>query len=478
MTRAQLAGVLSYGAYLPYHRLDRVAIANALGAPAGHGTRAVASFDEDATSMAVEAGRVALAAAASGTTVGGVLFATTSPPYADKTNATAIHAALRLPSQAVAIDLVGSVRNATSALRMAAEGPGTRLVVSADVRVGRPGSVDEREGGDAAAAFLIGTAGETLADFIGVGAATVEVLERWRLPTDVTSSMWEERFGEHAYASLVTDAATDAIKQAGVAADAVDRWVVTGLHTRAVRAAAKALASFGGDVAADLTGAVGNTGAAHPGLALAAALDEAEPGHVVGLVSLADGADVLLLRVNDAITDFRGRPGRTVVQQVAAGNAALPYTTYLTWRGQLDREPPRRPDPKRPAPPPTLRNVDWKFGLVATKCTACGTTTLPAQRVCVACHAVDQMEPAPMADVAATVATYTIDRLTYSLSPPVVAAVLDFEGGGRFTCELTDVDPAEVEIGLQVEMTFRRLYTSAGVHNYFWKARPVRGAQA
>jgi hypothetical protein len=24
-----------------------------------------------------------------------------------------------------------------------------------------------------------------------------------------------------------------------------------------------------------------------------------------------------------------------------------------------------------------------------------------------------------------------------------------------------------------VEMTFRRLYTAQGVHNYFWKARPV-----
>jgi hypothetical protein len=36
----------------------------------------------------------------------------------------------------------------------------------------------------------------------------------------------------------------------------------------------------------------------------------------------------------------------------------------------------------------------------------------------------------------------------------------DFEGGGRFTCELTDVDPATVKIGDRVEMTFRRLMTA------------------
>jgi uncharacterized OB-fold protein len=84
------------------------------------------------------------------------------------------------------------------------------------------------------------------------------------------------------------------------------------------------------------------------------------------------------------------------------------------------------------------------------------------------------MTPVRMADVRATVATYTVDRLAFTLSPPVVAAVIDFDGGGRFQCELTDVDPAAVAIGDRVEMTFRRLYTQDGVHDYFWKARPIR----
>jgi uncharacterized OB-fold protein len=98
--------------------------------------------------------------------------------------------------------------------------------------------------------------------------------------------------------------------------------------------------------------------------------------------------------------------------------------------------------------------------------------------VCVKCHAIDRMTPERLADVPATIATFTVDRLAYSLSPPVVAAVIDFEGGGRFQCELTDVDPAAVKIGDRVEMTFRRLFTADGVHNYFWKARPRRAAGA
>jgi uncharacterized OB-fold protein len=81
-----------------------------------------------------------------------------------------------------------------------------------------------------------------------------------------------------------------------------------------------------------------------------------------------------------------------------------------------------------------------------------------------------------MAETAATVATYTVDRLAFSPSPPTVAAVLDFDGGGRFTCELTDVDPETVAIGLRVEPTFRKISEARGVHNYFWKARPLRAA--
>ena len=88
---------------------------------------------------------------------------------------------------------------------------------------------------------------------------------------------------------------------------------------------------------------------------------------------------------------------------------------------------------------------------------------------------IDHMEEVRMADVPGTVATFTVDRLAYSLSPPVVAAIIDFDGGGRFQCELTDVDPASVKIGDRVQMSFRRMYTQDGIHNYFWKAKPLVG---
>jgi uncharacterized OB-fold protein len=83
------------------------------------------------------------------------------------------------------------------------------------------------------------------------------------------------------------------------------------------------------------------------------------------------------------------------------------------------------------------------------------------------------MVPERMADLEGTVATWTVDHLAFSLSPPMVGAVIDFDGGGRYRGEMTDVDPGSVAVGTRVAMTFRRLYTTDGMHNYFWKARPV-----
>ena len=200
-------------------------------------------------------------------------------------------------------------------------------------------------------------------------------------------------------------------------------------------------------------------------------LDRAEPGQIIAVVQLADGCDVWLLRTTEAIAGYA--PALTVRQQLEGTRDDLTYAAYLTWRGFLRREPPRRPEPDRPAAPPSLRGTAWKYGLIGSRDEG-GFVHLPPSRVSMESGAIDQMTMVRMADVPATIATYTVDRLAYSLSPPVVAAVIDFDGGGRFQCELTDVDPTAVAIGDRVEMTFRRLYTQDGVHNYFWKARPIR----
>jgi len=115
----------------------------------------------------------------------------------------------------------------------------------------------------------------------------------------------------------------------------------------------------------------------------------------------------------------------------------------------------------------------WRYGFVGSRDRSSGAVHLPPAHVSMKGGAIDDMEPAPTADELGTISTFTIDRIAYSPSPPIVFAVVDFDGGGRLAVELTDVDIDEVRIGARVELTFRQLFTADGIHNYFWKARLV-----
>ena len=442
-------GIVDYATYLPYRRLDLADVAAVAGAGGGKGTRPVASYDEDTTTMAVAAAR-----GCDPSGVGAVWFSTTTPAYVDKTNATAIHAALRLDPSAPAFDANGSVRSAVGALRAALSTADAALVVVADMRTGLPGSTDEAGGGDGAAAFVVGD-GDVVAEVVGWGSATAEFLDRWRAPGDPASRLWEERFGEGRYVAAGRAAWDDALKSTGLAAADVARVAVVGSHSRACTQFGRTL---GTDVVVAQPAGVGFAGAAAPGLALAHLLDTTEPGETIALVVLADGADVLVLRTTEA---HRPRP-------VEHPGAPIAYGTYLRWRGLLTTEPPRRPEPARPSASAAGRNAEWKFGFVGSQGDD-GTVHLPPAPL--------DASSRPMADATGTVVTFTIDRLAYSPSPPVVFAVVDFDGGGRLPVELTDVDPADVAVGTRVEMTFRKLFTADGIHNYFWKARPIRGGR-
>lgn len=441
--------LIAYASYLPRYRLA--------GSDVGlrRGDRVVASYDENSTTMAVAAGARALQGRE---LPANLYFATSSPAYADKTNASAIHAALGLPYGAFATDLIGTGRSGIAAWRAAAATGG--LALTADVRVGRPGSADERLGGDGAAALLFGE-GPAIAEVLATTSHTAEFLDRWRSPRSVTGEQWEERFGADRYAALIRTSVDAILDESGLAE--VDHVVVAcpnSAITKRVGTLVKALKST-------RTSQAGYSGTADAGIALASALDVAEPDETILVVSAFDGCDALLLRTTDQLT--KSRQATPVGVQRAEG-IVVPHLTYLSWHGLVELEPPRRPEPDRPAAPPAARGGEWKFGFAGTRCRNCRFVHLPPVRVCRSCGTTDEMDATPVATLAATIVTHTVDHLAYSPSPPMIQAVLDVDGGGRCTIEVTDAEPERLRVGARVAFTFRRLFTSGGVHDYFWKS--------
>ncbi len=462
-----MTGIVGYHTYIPQYRLLRNEVAAALGANA-RGERSVANYDEDSTTIGVTAalpvvrGRQEHAAS--------LWFATTDPVYVDKSNASTAHAALDLRSDVPAFDLGAGLRSGAAALRAAAHDGG--LAVLADLRSGAVGSVDERAGADAAAAFLFAAPdghGDGLARMVAEASVTAEFIDRWRAPGSVVGATWEERFGELRYAELAAELAV-VLEKRGVDLASVDRFAVAGANPRAVRSVGADLArrTGGRQHGADLADLIGNAGLAHVGLVLADLLDAAGPGERLLVISLADGADAFVFDTTDALVDGRGPGLRT---QLGDG-VSVNYPQYLLWRQRIAGDRPRRPDPERPSAPFAWRNRRYKLAMAGGRCRNCGTVQFPLPAVCFRCHSVDDFDRVPVGDQRAHIVTYTVDRLAFSPSPPLVSAIVAFEHGGRLQCELTDVR-GPLAVGDQVEPTFRRGATVDGIHNYVWKARPV-----
>lgn len=454
-----MTGIEGYAVYLPSPRLDRGQVAETLGGGRGRGARPVASYDEDTTTMAVAAARRALRPTES---VESLWFASTRPAYLEKSNAATVAVAAGLPPETAAYDVGGALRGGAGAMR-AGLAAGSSLVVASDIRFGLPGSADESGGADAAAAFAIGP--DPIAELVGAASLTSEILDRWREPGEVRTRTWEDRFGVEEYVPLAQRVVDQVLEQCDLKREQLDHVVVSIPHPRALGMVRKAFDAQ--QIGAPVS--FGYAGAADLGLQLAAALDLATPGQLVLAVSVVDGADAFIFRV----TDRHASGPRSGLAEAAQGGLSVSYADFLTWRGLLPREPARRPDVRPPVPPASRRTAQWKFGFVASECSACGYRNLPPRHVCLKCSSRGPFAPISMVDVPGRVATFTDDWLSESVQLPAKVVAVDFEGGGRFEFEMTDAVGHEVAIGDEVQPTFRLASIAGnGVRNYVWKVRP------
>jgi hydroxymethylglutaryl-CoA synthase len=474
-----MAGVVSYGAYVPYHRMSRQEFQRAWGGFAMPGERAVANFDEDSITMAVEAAIDCLAGI-SPAKIDAVFLASTTLPYKEKLGAAIAAAALDLPADVRTADFAGSLRVGTTALASALDavnaGSARRvLVLVADTRMGAPAGQFEQALGDGAAALLVGNDG-VIAEVKNSHHTSDEFSGVWRADGDTFVRSWEERMVlDEGYSKVLPGAVSALMKKSGLKPGDFTRAVFDPpLDVRRHAKAAKALGFDPSQVQDPMFMTTGNTGAAMALMMLVAALEDAGAGDRLLLASYGNGVDAFVLETTDAITKLGQRRG--IRRHLESRRTVRNYETYLRWRDLLTIEPARRPE----RPPMSIaelrRERRQMLPLYGQRCTSCGTPQYEVRpgRVCVVCQAKDHFEPYRFADKKARVFTFTQDRLQMSNDPPNTAVVIDFEGGGRGMFDLTDRDPDAVEVGMPVEMTFRKLYFNRGIHNYYWKARPVR----
>lgn len=475
-------GIIGWGAYLPRGRLDRGAIAEALGwlSPGGRratgaGSRTYCEWDEDSLTLAADAARRCLLGAPS-STPDTLWLASTTLPFADRGNATLVAGVIGLADGARTMESTGSLRSGTSALRQALEGAGTALVVAADARHARPAGPQESSYGHGACALLVGDA-DVAAEFIGADSVHADFVDHYRADADGFDYAFEERWiRDEGHVRLVAPAITRLLERAGVAPSAVDHFVFP-----ATAASARALAARVGIPANAVRDALrdtcGDTGAPHAMLMAAAALEHAVPGQTVLVVGFGEGVDALLFRTTPALARLRATGG--VGDAIGAGRLDTSYVRYLASSGLLELDLGMRGErDARTSQSAYWRRHDAITSLVGGRCTACGTVQFPRTRACVApeCRRFDTQVPHRIADATGRVKSFTEDWLAFTPSPPLAYGNVELEGGGNLFVEFADVRPGELAVGAPVRLVWRLKDVDRvrGYRRYFWKAALAR----
>ncbi len=486
-----MVGITSYGAYVPLHRLSRSELYRAwsgqgmLGIEVP-GEKAVAGYDEDSITMAVEA----VLDCMTGTdpkTVDGLFFASTTHPYAEKQSAAYIAAVADTGREMRAADFSGCLRSGTIAMSSAIDaikaGSLKKVVIAAaDTRLGAPSGLMEQSTGDGSAALMLGDE-DVIASVEASYSLTDEFAGVWRAQTDTFVRTWEDRMTlDTGYSALLKEAMSELMSRCNLKpADFARAVYYSPLDVRAHNRMARELGFDPAQVQDSMFMTLGNTGTPLAMMMLVAALEEAKPGDRILFGNYGSGADAFVLQVTDAIEKARDRRG--IKRHMESKRMVNNYETYLRWRNIIPLEPAQRPELAPASLSAIRRSRKEILNLYGVKCRKCGTPQYRApasaggrtpSRICVICQAKDEFEEYKFADKRAKIFSYTHDNLATTEDPPVTNTMLDFEGGGRGMFDLTDRDPDKIEVGMEVEMTFRKLFFDRGIHNYYWKARPIR----
>jgi 3-hydroxy-3-methylglutaryl CoA synthase/uncharacterized OB-fold protein len=471
-------GITSYGAYIPRLRIDRAAIAAAhswaFPSLRGKGARALANWDEDTVTMAVEAARgVSLDG------VGSIAFASTTAPYADLQNATLVASAIGLPDDIASSDASGSLRAGTSALLDALHSnrQGNALIVASDARRARPGSAQEMAFGAGAAAITVGTK-NIIARLIGHANRTTPFVDHFRATGQPYDYFWEERWiRDEGYGKILPPAIKAALAGTNLQPADVDHFCLPATMSGVAAAVAKKAGIKPEALADDLAVNCGDTGAAHSLMMLAATLEKARPGARIMVVTFGAGCDVLLFEATDAIARYI--PSHPVSAQFARGVVEPHYTKLLSFHGELALDWGMRGEfNEKIAQTQAWRESDQLASFTAGKCPDCGAVQFPQLAKCVNCGSLAELAPVALATEGASVASFTSDWLQFTPSPPLYFGLVNFESGARVMMEFADVDPALLDVGARLRMVYRIKSIDNDRHNsrYFWKAVPMAPA--
>lgn len=343
-------GILSYGIWIPRHRIASEEIArvwgkDGKGMAAGLGvySKSVPTVDEDVVTMSVEAAEMAMSRCRlSRADVGAIYVGSESHPYAVKPTATIVGEAIGATPDMTAADYEFACKAGTAAIQtsmgLVRSGMVTAaFAIGADTSQGAPGDALEYSASAGAAAFLVASGDGVIARIDSTLSYTTDTPDFWRREGQRYPSHGGRFTGVPAYFKHVVTCGQRMMEAAGTTPEDYDHVVLHQPNGKFPLRAAKNLGFPKEKVERGLlTPRIGNTYSAAVPLGLSAVLDRAQPGERVLVVSYGSGAgsDAFDITVTDAIADYRRDEGELVETRIAFSKF-IDYATYAKFRGKI-----------------------------------------------------------------------------------------------------------------------------------------------
>ncbi|MBI2018107.1 hydroxymethylglutaryl-CoA synthase [Candidatus Daviesbacteria bacterium] len=326
-----MIGIVSYGVYIPIFRIKPSQIAQAWGKGFGEIEKSlgvyektVASYDEDAITLAVEASYQALVnAQIKPQQIDAITVGSESHPYAVKPSSTTVAGILGLPEELLAVDLEFACKAGTAGIQLLADFSQAGhakycLAVGSDVAQSRPSDVLEYTASSAAAAFILGKS-NIIANIVDFTSFSSDTPDFWRRDSEKFPSHAGRFTGSPAYFAHVLGASERMFEKTKMKPQDFDYAVFHMPNAKFPKEAAKKLGFTPKQLEAGfIVPQIGNPYSASSMIGLAAILDVAKAGDKIFMCSYGSGAgsDAFMFEVTKEITAHQKRNQETVTKQI------------------------------------------------------------------------------------------------------------------------------------------------------------------
>ncbi len=341
-----MVGIVSYGTYIPTHRVRLADIAAAwkkdeaeVVGSLGIMEKSVPGVDEDAATIALEAASGAVRAAdLSSSTIEALFVGSESHPYAVNPTSTIVGELLGVGNSYLAADLEFACKAATAGMQAVAGLVASGhivcgMAIGSDTAQSKPHDALEYTSAAAGVAYVMGTSDVAveLLDYTSYSSDTPDFWRRdgIRYPTHAG------RFtGEPAYFTHVLGSSRRLLEKTKLTPNDITHCVFHMPNARFPRDVARRLGFAKEQLASSLTvDHIGNPYSASAMLGLASILDIARPGDVIFMASYGSGAgsDAFVWKVTKHISRLqkaRAKAKETIAHQIGK-KTMVDYIGYL-----------------------------------------------------------------------------------------------------------------------------------------------------